>query len=153
MFNISTHAQVRTHTHTYMHAYTYINTHTHAYTDTIHSHTHTHTHAHTHTQRITYSISTYLWLPVFMICTLSAMQFKLLLYVHNRYMSNFHYPTKNQLLFEKSATYLTHPLAPARASELLPEAKIIIILHDPVIRAYSWYQVSFVWNSFQPISN
>ena len=63
---------------------------------------------------------------------------------HNRYMSNFHYPTKNQLLFEKSATYFTHPLAPSRAAELLPEAKIIIILHDPVIRAYSWYQVSYI---------
>ena len=69
-------------------------------------------------------------------------------YTHNRYMDNFDYPTKNQLLFEKSATYFTHPFAPYRAAQLLPEAKIIIILHDPVIRAYSWYQVNNIQNAF-----
>ncbi|XP_065909201.1 bifunctional heparan sulfate N-deacetylase/N-sulfotransferase 4-like [Dysidea avara] len=56
------------------------------------------------------------------------------------YMSNFQYPKPNQLLFEKSATYFTHSMAPFRAATLLPEATIIILLHDPVIRAYSWYQ-------------
>ena len=60
----------------------------------------------------------------------------------SRYMDNFQYPKAKQLLFEKSATYFTHLMAPSRAATLLPEAKIIIILHDPVIRAYSWYQVS-----------
>jgi hypothetical protein len=46
-------------------------------------------------------------------------------------------------LFEKSANYFDAPLAPLRAVSLLPKAKIIIILIDPVKRAYSWYQVCF----------
>ena len=29
---------------------------------------------------------------------------------------------------------------PCRASSLLPKAKLIAILHDPIRRAYSWYQ-------------
>ena len=61
-----------------------------------------------------------------------------------RYMDQFPFPQSSPsplLLFEKSATYLTHPLAPLRAHSLLPEAKLVVILHDPVQRAYSWYQV------------
>ncbi|KAK3722099.1 hypothetical protein QZH41_019846, partial [Actinostola sp. cb2023] len=50
--------------------------------------------------------------------------------------------TSNSLLFEKSANYFDSPKAPLRASTLLPKAKLITILIDPVKRAYSWYHVS-----------
>lgn len=43
--------------------------------------------------------------------------------------------------FEKSATYFDKSTAAKQAHALLPKAKIIIILLNPVDRAYSWYQV------------
>lgn len=42
--------------------------------------------------------------------------------------------------FDKSATYLDDPKVPRRASHLLPEARIIMLLVNPADRAYSWYQ-------------
>ncbi|XP_019854532.1 PREDICTED: bifunctional heparan sulfate N-deacetylase/N-sulfotransferase-like [Amphimedon queenslandica] len=59
------------------------------------------------------------------------------------YISNF--PTPNStstgtLVFEKSATYFTHLLAPERMRMLIPKAKLVVILADPIKRAYSWYQ-------------
>ena len=48
----------------------------------------------------------------------------------------------NTVLFEKSANYFDNRMTPFRAHALLPDAKIITILVDPVKRAYSWYQVS-----------
>ena len=61
-------------------------------------------------------------------------------------MSNFPYPKNNlnftQFVFEKSATYFNHPLTPERVHALIPQAKVIILLADPIKRAYSWYQVS-----------
>lgn len=42
--------------------------------------------------------------------------------------------------FDKSATYFDDPKVPERASRLLPEARIAIILVNPADRAYSWYQ-------------
>ena len=47
---------------------------------------------------------------------------------------------KNLLYFEKSATYFDSDLAPKRASALMKNAKLIIILLSPSDRAYSWYQ-------------
>lgn len=44
------------------------------------------------------------------------------------------------IYFDKSATYFDDPKAPERASQLLPAAKIVIMLIDPADRAYSWYQ-------------
>ena len=44
------------------------------------------------------------------------------------------------LLFEKSATYFDKDMAPKRASRLLKNAKLVVILISPVKRAYSWYQ-------------
>lgn len=61
------------------------------------------------------------------------------------YLDLFPYPGSvdgsSLLLFEKSATYFDSQLAAKRASALLPGAKIVAILDDPVRRAYSWYQV------------
>ena len=46
------------------------------------------------------------------------------------------------LLFEKSATYFDSGLAPMRVQAMLPHVRLITILTDPALRAYSWYQVS-----------
>lgn len=42
--------------------------------------------------------------------------------------------------FDKSATYFDDPKVPRRASSLLPDARIVILLINPADRAYSWYQ-------------
>jgi hypothetical protein len=49
---------------------------------------------------------------------------------------------EGQITGESSPYYLFHPLAAKRAWETLPQAKIIVLLRDPVDRAYSHY-----WNS------
>jgi Sulfotransferase domain len=41
---------------------------------------------------------------------------------------------------EASPSYLFHPLAPERVAALLPEARLISVLRDPVDRAFSHYQ-------------
>lgn len=43
------------------------------------------------------------------------------------------------LTFEATPTYLFDPRAPRRAAELLPDAKLIVLLRDPVARAVSHY--------------
>ena len=43
---------------------------------------------------------------------------------------------------DASPYYLLHPLAPARAARLLPDAKLVALLRDPVDRAFSHYQYS-----------
>jgi Sulfotransferase domain len=40
---------------------------------------------------------------------------------------------------ESSPYYLFHPLAPARAALVVPKAKLIVLLRNPVDRAYSHY--------------
>lgn len=47
---------------------------------------------------------------------------------------------KSVIHFDKSATYFDDPKAAWRASQLLPTARIVIMLIDPADRAYSWYQ-------------
>ncbi|CAH8870453.1 unnamed protein product [Trichobilharzia szidati] len=42
--------------------------------------------------------------------------------------------------FEKSATYFDSPKSPARIHALMPKVKLIVLLRNPVDRAYSWYQ-------------
>jgi hypothetical protein len=44
------------------------------------------------------------------------------------------------LLFEATPDYLFHPFAAARAARLIPAARIIVMLRDPVARAYSHYR-------------
>jgi hypothetical protein len=44
------------------------------------------------------------------------------------------------LTFEATPYYLFHPLAAARAAELVPEAKLLVLLRDPVTRAWSHYR-------------
>lgn len=44
---------------------------------------------------------------------------------------------------EATTNYIWHPLTPKRVKKILPNAKIIIILRNPIDRAYSQYQMSF----------
>jgi len=41
---------------------------------------------------------------------------------------------------EASPSYVFHPLAPARVAELLPHARLVALVRDPVHRAYSHFQ-------------
>jgi len=43
---------------------------------------------------------------------------------------------------EGSVSYLSHRWAPARAARVVPHAKLILVLRNPVDRAYSQYQMS-----------
>lgn len=49
------------------------------------------------------------------------------------------------LSFEASPYYLPHRLAPGRAAELLPDAKLVVTMRNPVDRAYSAYQMWKRW--------
>ncbi|MCA1737100.1 MAG: sulfotransferase domain-containing protein [Actinobacteria bacterium] len=42
--------------------------------------------------------------------------------------------------FEATPDYLLHPEAPGRAARLIPAARLILLVRDPVTRAYSHYQ-------------
>lgn len=44
---------------------------------------------------------------------------------------------------EGSPYYLLHPLVPSRVAEVMPRAKLIAMLRDPIERAYSGYQHEF----------
>jgi hypothetical protein len=52
-----------------------------------------------------------------------------------------HFPLRGRARITGEATpdYLPHPHAPARAAQLLPDAKLIVLLRDPVDRALSAY--------------
>jgi len=56
------------------------------------------------------------------------------------YRGNFPAGRGRRLVGEASPSYLFHPLAPERAAALVPGARLIAILRDPVERAYSHYQ-------------
>jgi hypothetical protein len=59
------------------------------------------------------------------------------------YMSHFPTPTRRNgrwvLTGEASPYYLYHPHAARRAAEVVPHAKLIVLLRNPVDRAYSHY--------------
>ncbi|KAH9281346.1 Bifunctional heparan sulfate N-deacetylase/N-sulfotransferase 2 [Echinococcus granulosus] len=55
------------------------------------------------------------------------------------YNDQFYSPVTG-INFEKSATYFDSSLAVVRMAALLPKAKIIVLLRDPMLRAHSWYQ-------------
>jgi len=47
--------------------------------------------------------------------------------------------TRGKLVGEASPSYLFHPLGPQRVRELVPEARLIALVRDPVDRAHSHY--------------
>jgi hypothetical protein len=48
--------------------------------------------------------------------------------------------TRGAAVGEASPSYLFHPLAPRRAASLVPDAKLVVLLRNPVDRAFSHYQ-------------
>lgn len=56
------------------------------------------------------------------------------------YRSNFPLRRAGKLYYEASPSYLLHPCVPERMAEMVPKAKLIILLRNPVERAYSSYQ-------------
>jgi hypothetical protein len=53
-----------------------------------------------------------------------------------------HFPLRSggKLVGEASPSYLFHPLAPERARAMVPDARLVAVLRNPVDRAYSQYQ-------------
>lgn len=47
---------------------------------------------------------------------------------------------RGSVTFEATPYYLFHPCAAERAAQVLPAAKLVVLLRDPVERAYSHYQ-------------
>lgn len=59
---------------------------------------------------------------------------------HRQWLARRH--GRQPVTFEATPAYLLHPLAPVRASRLLPEARIVAILRNPVDRALSHFHHS-----------
>lgn len=60
------------------------------------------------------------------------------------YRSHFPFPQyfdyrKRYITGEATPDYLSHPHAPKRVKELIPHVKLIVLLRNPVDRAYSYY--------------
>lgn len=58
---------------------------------------------------------------------------------------------RNTITGEASPYYLLHPLAAKRAYELMPDVKLIVLLRNPIDRAYSGYQHK-VRDGVEPLS-
>ncbi len=58
--------------------------------------------------------------------------------------------TRNFLTGEASPSYLFHPHAPARMLNIIPKAKCILLLRNPVERAFSHYRHA-VWNGVETL--
>ena len=56
------------------------------------------------------------------------------------YRSYFPMTSAGQQTFDATPYYLFHPAVPQRAAQLLPDAKFVVLLRDPVSRAYSHYR-------------
>lgn len=57
----------------------------------------------------------------------------------NWYNSQFPITTGGEISGEASPYYMFHPLVPKRVKTLFPQVKLIVILRDPVARAWSHY--------------
>ncbi|MER7166917.1 sulfotransferase [Micromonospora sp. NPDC000207] len=55
------------------------------------------------------------------------------------YRAHFPPPAPRRQTFEASPYYLFHPSVPQRVARLLPQARFVALLRDPVERAYSHY--------------
>ena len=56
------------------------------------------------------------------------------------YRGQFPLRSGTRLVGEASPSYLFHPLAPERVRALVPDARLVALVRDPVARAYSHYQ-------------
>ncbi|MEL7147808.1 MAG: sulfotransferase domain-containing protein, partial [Bacteroidota bacterium] len=57
------------------------------------------------------------------------------------YRHQFPLASSRKLAGDNTPYYLFHPLVPERAHALCPNAKVIMILRNPIDRAYSQYQM------------
>ncbi|HEX8675395.1 MAG TPA: sulfotransferase domain-containing protein [Longimicrobium sp.] len=55
------------------------------------------------------------------------------------YAAHFAASRRHLVSFEATPGYLLHPEAPARAHSLLPDVRLIVMLREPVARAYSYW--------------
>ena len=68
------------------------------------------------------------------------------------YLSHFSGASEGQLIGEVCHTYLTSPESPAWIKQIVPNAKIIIILRNPAIRAFSLFQW-MVMEGYEPVAS
>jgi hypothetical protein len=61
----------------------------------------------------------------------------------DHYRRLFHAARPEQILGEKSADYFAHPAAPARLARIMPGARLVLQLRNPVDRAYSDYKMLY----------
>jgi hypothetical protein len=60
---------------------------------------------------------------------------------------------RNLIAGEATPYYMFHPAVPGRVAEMLPDVRLIVLLRNPVSRAYSHYQkmrrMGFEWLAFE----
>lgn len=61
------------------------------------------------------------------------------------YKSFFPYKWDNRMTFEATPYYLFHPAAPDRIRRHLKNIKFIVLLREPIARAYSHYKMEYKW--------
>src|SRR5205807_6443730 len=61
----------------------------------------------------------------------------------DEYLRLFSKSNGRRIIGDASPSYLWHPEVPRRINEVAPDAKIAIILRDPVERAYSHYLMDY----------
>ena len=61
----------------------------------------------------------------------------------DHYRRLFHAASPEQILGEKSADYFAHPAAPGRLARVMPGARLVLQLRNPVDRAYSDYKMLY----------
>ncbi len=59
-----------------------------------------------------------------------------------KYSSYWGQSKENKFTFEKTPRYMYHPYVPERIKTIVPWAKIIMLLRDPVERAYSMFKMN-----------
>ena len=63
------------------------------------------------------------------------------------YRSHFPIKRKNLITCDSTSSYFVHPLIPARVHKLLPSVKLIVVLRNPVERAYSEFHYTVTLGS------
>ena len=57
------------------------------------------------------------------------------------------YSHRSQMTVEKTPAYLVDEYVPARVKKLLPSAKLLLVVRDPVTRAVSDYAQGVRWET------
>lgn len=62
------------------------------------------------------------------------------------YRQRFDHWNDESVIVDESPGYIKHPLAPSRAADMVPDAKIVMCLRNPMKRAYShWWTSESYW--------